>query len=269
MGMHVSVASSKTTVIVKAPADPWNPSSRDSPVSLESDEVHVWFAHVHRVLVRDEQNFYTLLCAEERERYGRFRFERDRQIFLVAHAFLRRVLSLYAPVEPDAWRFVANNNGRPEIAYPILNEPLYMNLSHTESLVATAIARLPEVGIDVENTNRPVSPMEIAPSVFTAEECQDLYTFSGEQRIQRFFELWTLKEAYVKARGMGLSLDLKQFRFVLGMSQLRAEFDPQLDEDPHTWHFGALQPTGEHKAAIAVRTRAGYPLKIIISTLKL
>jgi 4'-phosphopantetheinyl transferase len=120
-----------------------------------------------------------------------------------------------------------------------------------------AVALEAEVGADVEDTLRPGQTVEIANSYFAPAEAAALRALPLERQRERFFELWTLKESYIKARGMGLSLPLEQFAFELQPGQPpRVVFDPRLQDEPEAWQFFQLQLSARHKGALAVR-RAG------------
>lgn len=223
---------------------------------LPADEVHLWYASPDELDERALASSYDLLSADERARHGRYRFEEDRHEFLVAHALVRTVLSRYAEPEPRAWVFETGPHGRPELVGPSGAPPLRFNLSHTRGLVACVVALDQDVGVDVEDTRRPGETVEIAHRFFAEEEVARLRALPPEGQRARFFDYWTLKEAYIKARGLGLAIPLDRFAFLLEPDQaVRIAFDPRLDDDPASWHFTRLRPTERHVAAIAVRAR--------------
>src|SRR6516225_1536369 len=144
-----------------------------------------------------------LLSEDEKARMDRFRFDRDRRLFLLSHGLLRMTLSLYARVEPHAWQFRTGEHGRPEIAEPFSR--LRFNISHTRGLAACAIVLDSDIGFDVEETSKDV-PIDNLESFFSAREAEALRSTPSEGHRERFFTYWTLKEAYIKARGVGLSI---------------------------------------------------------------
>jgi 4'-phosphopantetheinyl transferase len=222
---------------------------------LVAGEVRVWIAAPDtitspEILARYEQ----LLDTDEQERYRRFKFDRDRKEYLVAHALLRQSLSQCAPVAPAAWRFQRNTYGRPEIRVGTGDSRLRFNLSHTRGLSACAVTQDFDIGIDVEWRNRQVNPEELMDLVFSPAEAKALRSLPLPDQSQRFFVLWTLKEAYIKARGMGLALPLDKFTFSLqNESDVRVEFDPSLGDDPAAWQFHLEAPTPAHRLALAIR----------------
>lgn len=193
-----------------------------------------------------------LLDAGERTRWERFRFADDRRIYASAHALLRRALSAHAPRDPRDWRFVAGPWGRPELAPGQGADGLRFNLTHCRGLVACAIARGRLVGIDAEALDRPLDHGELAAAVFTPAERRQLEAASGGRRAETFFALWTLKEAYVKARGLGLSLSLQAFAVQADPPAITPAAD-----DPDLWFAALARPTPRHLMALAAPRTAG------------
>ncbi len=183
------------------------------------------------------ERYRRLLTDAERAQQARFHFESDRHRYLVTRALLRTTLSRYADVAPEDWTFVANAYGRPAIANAGI-AGLTFNLSHSRKLVALAIARGCELGIDTEDTLTRTPPLEIADRFFAPEEVASLRALPEEQRLQRFFQHWTLKESYIKARGRGLSLPLDQFAFHFAHpEQVRLTVQPRMEDAADNWEF--------------------------------
>jgi 4'-phosphopantetheinyl transferase len=187
-----------------------------------------------------------LLTDAERERVGRFHFERDRRLHLAARALLRRSLSRWSEVPPAEWRFEADARGRPEIAAP--RSPLRFNVSHTRGLALVGVTVDRDVGVDVEGVPAAV-PLDVVDRCFSPGERAALHAAPPGARPARFAELWTLKEAYVKARGAGLALPLDAFAFGLDPPRLL------LGDDPSAWQLELLTPTAVHRAALCARDR--------------
>jgi 4'-phosphopantetheinyl transferase len=208
--------------------------------------------------------YRTLLSADEHARMARFVFDRDRRAFLLTRALVRTTLSRYAAVPPAEWRFIANVHGRPEILERPAGVPdLRFNLSHTDGLIACAVTIGREVGVDVEHVNRPVTH-DVPGRFFAPDEVTDLRQLPVEDQPRAFFDYWTLKEAYIKARGFGLALPLGDFAFKLNPPNPPAiTFEPGLEDDPATWQFVQEWPTPQHRLALAVR-RDGADLPVRI-----
>ena len=222
-------------------------------MTLDEKDVHIWLAVPEEIKDPEVLDSYQrLLSTDERERHQRFRFARHRHDFLVAHALVRKTLSHYAPVEPHDWRFVFNQHQRPEIANRRLRETLHFNLSHTHGLIAVAVAVQREVGVDVESFARRRINLDVAHRYFASSETEALFSLPEDQRERRFLRLWTLKESYIKARGMGLALPLGQFAFADVDDTPRIAFSADLDDQPSRWQFCVRRIGERHILALSV-----------------
>lgn len=219
---------------------------------LTAGQVDVWLTAVDAIDADRLRAYEALMDAEERARWQRFRVPKPRLVHLVARALLRTTLSRYADVEPTGWRFETNDYGRPHIAAPETGTDLRFNLSHTDRLVVLAVAEGCEIGIDTESIDRSLDIAEIAPIVFEASELAALQSTPEHQRRDIFFAFWTLKESYIKARGMGMSLPLDGFAFDLQQAQPRITFNQRCPDDAARWQFRRFNPTPDHVLAVAV-----------------
>lgn len=162
-------------------------------VDLEPEEVHVWRAELTFEGALEE------LDDRERERAARFRFEKDRRRFLSAHSALRRILSPYAGSAPAALRFQVAAHGKPSIPGPVR-----FSMSHSGELALYAVA-LREVGVDVERHRTDIEAAQLAARFFPEAEARELAAADAGGREAVFFRLWTRREAYLKARGIGIA----------------------------------------------------------------
>lgn len=197
------------------------------------------------------------LSAEERARAARFHFDRDRREYVCAHRLLRRELGRRLGVAPGALRFALGPHGRPELAGAHAGA-LRFNLSHTRGLVALAVCEGDwELGVDVEDHTRVGATVALAERYFAPSEAAALRALPEEAQRARFFALWTLKEAYIKARGLGLAMPLDQFAFDLDAAHAVVGFwvDPIAEDLAARWHFWRAAPTPAHALAVA----AGAP----------
>lgn len=239
-------------------------TQRSLSASLVGGNVHVWCT------VPENVGDATLLAAyrdlldpEERRRHQRLRFARHRHSFLVSHALLRATLSRYAAEAPRTWTFERNAHGRPEIAAPHTARRLRFNLSHTQGLVACAVTFDADIGVDVESRCRRRINLRVADRFFSPPEVSDLRALPEAEQRQRFLELWTLKEAYIKARGMGLALPLRRFGLTLPASgQPHLTFLDGIEDDPTGWQFTLDRSNPDHYLAVAVRTQASQTIEI-------
>jgi len=226
-----------------------------TPELLAKNAVHVWYVLTDEV--RDPallERHRALMTPDERARHDRFVFPRDRHQFLVARAVIRSLVARYLDIDPAACAFEVDRYGRPSLRGPAA-AALAFNISHTTGLVACALARVPEIGVDVEYTARAVG-LDLARRFFSPDEADALEALPEEAQRARFFDYWTLKEAYIKARGMGLSLPLDRFSMRLdGDGPPRIAFAAGADDEPESWQLAQFTPTPAHRLAVAVRRR--------------
>ena len=220
------------------------------------NQIDVWIAEPQEIndpelLAAYEQ----LLSDSERERQRALVFEQHRREHLVAHALVRTVLSKYAATGPSEWRFTNNAYGRPAVDPP---SALRFNLSHHPTLVVCALTTGAELGVDVEPLRRGSEILNIAEATFAAQELADLRTLPAAQACDRAVSLWTLKEAYVKARGLGLALPLDGFAFSFEQAEPQIRFGPASDDRPERWAF-STRDVNKHRIAIAVERVLGEP----------
>jgi len=236
------------------------------PIQLAPGEVHVWLTTPESAADPDLLAAYAgWMNPEESARQARFLFDRHRHQFLVARALVRSTLSRYAAVDRRDWRFTNNQWGRPDIDPAHGLGDLHFNLSHTDGLIAVAVARSgPELGVDVEDTWRRSHTDQIAEHFFAPAEVTALRNLPAERQHARFFELWTLKEAYIKARGMGLAISLHHFAYALEDGGITLSIDATLGDTPEGWQLLLHSPTERHKLALAVRFPDRTPAEIQI-----
>ncbi len=185
------------------------------------------------------ERYHELLTDAEQRQQSRFHFAHDRHRYLITRALVRTTLSRYADVAPQDWTFVPNSYGRPAISNDDARaRDISFNLSHSRGLVVLAVTRGQELGVDTEDAVTRAPPLEIADRFFAPEETASLRAQPPEQQPQRFFQYWTLKESYIKARGMGLSLPLDAFAFHFPQPErVRLTIQPQLQDAPERWRF--------------------------------
>jgi 4'-phosphopantetheinyl transferase len=207
-----------------------------------------------------------LLSAKERAQESKFYFPDDRKRYLVTRALVRTVLSRYADVAPAVWTFSANQYGRPAIAASHRQAcGLGFNVSHTRGLIALGVTRECTLGIDVENLIARQGAPHVADRFFSPIEVEMLARVPAHLRHDRFFEYWTFKEAYIKARGMGLSLPLDRFSFHFpGEREVNLSIEPELGDDPHRWTFWQYRPTPDYLLALCAERLHGVAPAITI-----
>jgi len=228
----------------------WSPPP--AGLALSGDDVHVWRASLDLPAARVQCLQHTL-TADELNRAERFYFQKDRQHFIVARGLLRAILSRYLDMEPDQLRFCYGPHGKPDLAIMPGQETLSFNVSHSHGLTLYAVTRSREIGVDLERIRTDLDCEDIAARFFSPCENAVLRTLPAELKPEAFFNCWTRKEAYIKARGGGLSLRLDQFDVSLAPGEpttlLNTTGDPQ---EATRWSLRALAPGPGYVAALAV-----------------
>ncbi len=217
---------------------------------LGRHEVHVWRAQLdlHPLYV---QRFINLLSDQELTRAGRFHFQRDRRRFIVARGLLRMLLSRYLRQAPSQLVFCYNRYGKPGLIASHHQDMLEFNVSHSCGLALYAVTRGRKIGIDLERISGEIDCEQVAEHLFSAGENASLQSLSDQEVHRRaFFNCWTRKEAYIKARGEGLSLPLNQF----DVSLVPGEPAMLLKGGAETsrWALRELEPAPGYVAALAV-----------------
>lgn len=220
---------------------------------LIDGEVHVVIARLDDSLV-DE--LIPSLSSDEQDRASRFVFDRDRNRFIVARGLLRKLLGGYLATSPELIEFAYGDQGKPALASP-LSPPVKFNLAHSHELAAYAFTSGREVGIDLEFVGRDVEIEAIARRFFAPQEVRVLVELPVEARNLAFFDCWTRKEAYIKARGGGLSIPLDEFNVSLAPDQPAALLENYRDaEECSRWSMEALPLGKEYRGALVVETQS-------------
>ncbi len=227
---------------------------------MNEDLLNLWCAYPDDLIVGEVARACAeLLSDDELARWQAFKFDRHTREFLATHALARIALSHHHPLAPQAWRFALNSYGKPA-AEPECG--LRFNLSNSSGMVVCLIANGAEVGVDVEPCARAGKIAELAPEVLSPPELAQLEALREDDKLNRALRLWTLKESYIKARGMGLSLPMKKFSFLFGgVEGIRLVLDPDLSDQPERWRFCSLDHAG-HRIALMVEQTAAPKLQI-------
>ena len=192
----------------------------------------------------DLGRFADMLADDERDRARRFRFERDRRRYVVRRGRLRQLLSRHLGNTPSQVRLRAGPFGKPCLA----EGDLRFSLSHSHGIALYAIVRGLEVGCDIERRNRLLAYGPVANRLFSSREARTLGSLPAAQQAEAFFNCWTRKEAYVKARGLGLSLPLDSFDVSLAPSESAA-----LLRGCDGWSVQAFEPVPLYHAAVVAQ----------------
>jgi 4'-phosphopantetheinyl transferase len=220
------------------------PSPRES---LPVDHCHLWVVPVDQALAGGDELLASWLTDDERAAVGRYHFERHRREHLVSRAVLRAALARYTGADPRSFRFTAGPYGKPELP----GCQLAFNVANTESLVVCAVAPVAALGVDVE----PATPREevhiLSATAFSPAEAESVRTAADPGAA--FLTLWTLKEAYVKAQGSGLSFPTRRFTVVPSGDEASITFDAAVEEDPRAWRLHPVSTVAGYHIAVAAR----------------
>lgn len=229
---------------------------------LDDHHLDLWLLHAPDPCDADElTRGLATLSPEERARHDALNHPRVRDEHLRARRMVRHVLSRYADVAPGDWRFTPNAHGRPFVASPSLSRPLHFNLSHTRGMLAMTVSRTADAGCDVEWHPRRGDTVAVAHRYFAPAEVEALRALPAHRQRPRFFTLWTLKEAYIKARAMGLAIPLQRFAFHVDDDETPrgVAFAPGFDDEAERWWFSRHDPTPEHTLSVAWGVRGATP----------
>jgi 4'-phosphopantetheinyl transferase len=215
-------------------------------------EIEVWPLSLEGLSLDAVTCWLPWLAPEERKRFDSFYFQKGQLQFLATHALKRLVLAEYLVVAPGELRFEVNSWGKPYLHQDDGMQAIGFNLSHTDGFVACAVAATPSIGIDIERVDRRAEIASLARHSFSTRELAFFLSLPVEDQREAFFRLWTLKEAFVKAKGLGLSHPLESFTIDVSgdLASLASEGDGL--EDASGWRFFEFQLSEFHRMAVAV-----------------
>ncbi len=225
--------------------------TRACRLSLERGEALAWFALLDD-LAPSLAGFSATLTGDETERAERFKFQKDREQYVLGRGLLREILSCYSGIEPGELRFRYGAHGKPYLIEERAEPNLMFNFSQTKRAVICAVTRDGEIGVDLEDVKEGIDDAALAEQYFSANEVAALAALPSGARQKAFLKCWTRKEAYIKARGEGLFLDLRSFEVFEsgnGMPRLHIEKNPQESE---RWTLVDLEVPASYVAALAM-----------------
>jgi 4'-phosphopantetheinyl transferase len=221
-------------------------------LTLSADEVHLWHANLDD---HAAEHFRPLLAEDEIARADRFHFAKDRNHYVVARGLLRTLLAAYLGVGSTELRFVYAEKGKPSLE-PGQSGAINFNLAHSRARAIYAFSRGRELGVDLEFIREDVEGEQIAERFFSPWEIEQLRTVPAELRKQAFFNCWTRKEAYIKARGEGLSMPLDEFDVSLVPGEAAALLRNHKEPDEvGRWAMQSVSVPEGYVAALVVEGR--------------
>jgi 4'-phosphopantetheinyl transferase len=215
---------------------------------LHEGSVHIWRS---RLDLSDAalRGLSETLCEEELSRAHSFRFPVVRRRFVAGRGTLRAILGKYLSIDPRRLVFSYGSHGKPSLRDPASD--LQFNVSHSQDLMVAAICRRWPIGVDIEKQDGRFDMLEIAARFFGERERREIVDLDGEERLQAFFQLWTAKEAVLKAASLGLALELSKLE--IGLRPLRiVALEDSCRLDGAVWHLTAFSPAEGYSGAFAV-----------------
>lgn len=225
-------------------------------------DVHIWFMPTEALDEAALAAATSVLSGDELAQYQRFHFAGDARDYAAAHALLRRTLSRDNGRAPESWRFDRTATGKPFLI-GAGDTPAFFSLSHAHGMVACAVTKDADVGVDVECIDRDVNEADIAARFFAPAEAVHLTDLDAAARRARFFDLWTLKEALVKALGAGMAMSLSSLAFTVDSGGL-VRLDAPADVDPQAWEFGLFAPGPRYRLAVAARRSSVHAANLVL-----
>lgn len=228
--------------------------SPNTECNMTPDAVHVWFADV----MANESNYrsnYALLSKEETRRAETFKFEKDKKKYVVSKGILRRLSSFYLHIAPEDVVFDYGEFGKPSFGF---TTKLKFNTSHAGDKAVFVFTENNSIGVDIELIKSDLDVMNLAENFFSEKEISDLANLHSSERNVAFYRCWTRKEAFIKAKGIGLSFPLKSFS-VSTNSDMQAEL-LETDWNPSerlSWKLFSHKPTENYISAIAIQGAVG------------
>jgi 4'-phosphopantetheinyl transferase len=219
-------------------------------LKLPDNEVHIWRATLE-LSPMDLSKLEENLSADERARAARFCFAKDRRHFVAARGVLRNILARYLHRDPDRLEFSYSASGKPTLRS---ESGVRFNLSHSGGLALYAITHNREIGVDLERGRSDFAWQEVAERFFSPREVDVLRSLPEGTQCDAFFECWTRKEAYLKARGEGLLLGLNTFEVSVDATEVPALLSSEGDaQEALGWSFREFVPEAGYMAALAVK----------------
>jgi 4'-phosphopantetheinyl transferase len=234
----------------------WRSPSKD--IVLAADEIHVWRASLD-VAPSTIQLLRPLLNSDELTRAQRFRFAKDGDRHIVGRGVLRMLLAGYIQQPPAELLFDYNQYGKPALSHLPKGRSIEFNISHSHNIALFAFTSIGPLGVDVEYMRKDIEYEQLAHQFFSVQENATLQSLPKTLWRQTFYNCWTRKEAYIKARGEGLSIPLDQFDVSLKPEEPAALLSSR-ESDVADWTMQALAPGPDYAGAVAINSR-GWQLR--------
>ena len=233
-----------------------NPVWKNPPYHppLNCDRVHLWRANLNLPSAVVEQ-LASFLSKDEVARANKFRFPQHQRRFTVARGILRHLLANYLQISPVAVQFEYGDRGKPSLAIPFSDSSLQFNISHSQEYALYGFTYNYPLGVDLEYLRSMEDVAKIAQRFFSTQEYQLIASLSGQQQQKAFFQLWTAKEAYLKATGIGLTGSLADVNICLDQTDPCLQAIQGNKQATANWSMYSYLPVVNYVAAIAIKTK--------------
>ena len=228
-------------------------------INLDVEPVHLWWVALEPPL-QTLPGRLALLSADEKDRANQFHFERHRIRYVTGRAYLRRLLGSYLDIEPVQIEFEYSPLGKPAVKNVSNGRVLQFNLSNSEDRALVALSWQHCVGIDLEFIHPMPDEDDFARQFFCDSECSLLSSLSGAAKRQTFFELWTCKEALLKAMGSGLTIPINEVEVALQNGKASLVSFGGNSSLVSDWQFEIFQPATGFQAALAFNGQISKPI---------
>ncbi len=230
----------------------WDKPPQD--LSLTHNDVHIWMLDIESY-GENVNKFREILSREEQEKAKRFYSSFLQESFIISRGCLRIILSRYLGIKPQKISFIYNQKGKPLLDREIFPK-IEFNLSHKNNYAVYGISK-EKIGIDLEKIDDKVQVENIAKRFFCEEESHYIINLSSEKKVEYFFKLWTIKEAYLKAIGEGLSAGLDSICLTLDENNQKIKFlkKKKDQEEDNNWQLKTRNLSDNYIMSIAINSR--------------
>ncbi len=216
---------------------------------LPENEVQLWYFKVDEFL-KDVESYANLLSLKETARANSFKFAKDRTVYILARGLLRILSGRYLNEIPKKIKFDYGEYGKPGYKF---QTPIKFNISHSGNMIVMAFARNCEIGVDIEKIKEDFDVIDIAQHFFSPDEIQTLKALPEHEQIYGFYRCWTRKEAFIKAKGSGLSFSLTSFSVSLDADRAKLLRTDWAAAERKEWKLFTFTPAKDYLGALSVR----------------
>lgn len=226
----------------------------DAPRSLRAQDVHIWRLDINQFSAAHYTEAAQIMNASERERAQKF--VRGRESYVASRWLLRKVLARYTGTAPEAVEFLRGDKGKPYLP----QRDIHFSLSHSGHWALLAVSNIEWIGVDIEAITGARNLTGIAENYYHPREIALVQRLTGSAQQDYFYRLWTLKEAFFKAIGTGISAGLENIAFELADGRISAQIAPTLNEAGNEWQFHQWALDTQDYAALACKNQQSLNL---------